>query len=59
MKAESTIRKEMNRLYRLSKVQSVESSHRFCAYDMASALQWVLEKTEWTPHGLVEEANEK
>jgi hypothetical protein len=52
MKAESTIRKEMRRLRGFIDANKLDARwHRQVdeAYAMATALQWVLERTDWTP----------
>jgi len=55
MKAESTIRKQMQRLWRLVRSPSTVSEEcRARAYEAYTALQWVAEKTSWTPAGLIE-----
>ncbi len=53
MKAESTIRKEMNRLFRMAKDENLDDVKRRAAYEAATALQWVIKKVYWTPHGVV------
>lgn len=52
MKAESTIRKTMQRLYREAKGNGSQA-HCQMAYDMATALQWTIEDTSWNPVSLL------
>jgi len=51
MKAESTIRKTMNALYKIGR-ECDSKEQGFVAYDMATALQWVLGNTSWNPISL-------
>lgn len=58
MKAESTIRKIMQRLYRETKglrEGSVSQERSRMAYDMATALQWIIEDTSWNPVSLLDD----
>ncbi len=52
MKAKSTIRKTMQRLYREAKGNGSQERCRM-AYDMATALQWIVEDTSWNPVSLL------
>lgn len=56
MKAESTIRKTMQRLYREAKGNGSQERCRM-AYDMAAALQWIVEDTSWNPVSLLTEGD--
>lgn len=57
MKAESTIRKTMNALCKIGReCDSKEQS--FAAYDMATALHWVLGGTSWNPTSLCDKNKE-
>lgn len=53
MKAESTIRKTMQRLRKEGKKSNSEE-RRLMAYDMATALQWIVEDTSWNPTSLLD-----
>ena len=52
MKAESTIRKTMQRLRKEDKESNSEERCQM-AFDMAIALQWVIEDTSWNPVSLL------
>jgi len=53
MKAESTIRKQIQRLKRVGKTAET-ADERHGAFDAYHALRWVIQKTTWTPAGLAE-----
>lgn len=46
MKAESTIRKTMNKLFKEGKEKG-NDERSIMAHDMATALQWIVEDTSW------------
>ena len=54
MKAESTIRKTMQRLRKEDKESNSEERCQM-AFDMAIALQWVIEDTSWNPVSILKE----
>ena len=51
MKAESTIRKQIQQLCRISNTAD-DADVRQQAYHACNALRWVIEKTNWSPVGL-------
>ncbi len=52
MKAESTIRRTMQRLYKESSGNGSQEQCRM-AYGMAIAPQWIIEDTSWNPVSLL------
>ena len=48
MKAEQTIRKQIQQLLSYAKIEN-NTEAKMQAYDMATALQWVIEKCNWNP----------
>ncbi len=52
MKAESTIRRTMQRLYKEARGNGSQEQCRM-AFDMATALQWIMEDTSWNPVSLL------
>ena len=58
MKAESTIRNTMSMLRSVGK-QCKSQEQSFMAYDMATALQWVLGDTSWNPTSLCNKDKEE
>ena len=54
MKAESTIRREIARLRKMSKDAQLPRSTQHEAYEAYHALRWVIENTSWTPSGLID-----
>ncbi|MFA6242571.1 MAG: hypothetical protein WC655_16660 [Candidatus Hydrogenedentales bacterium] len=56
MLKESTIRKQMERLFRAHEHAKPED---YRAYDMATALQWVLGGCTWSPMSLVGETKKE
>lgn len=53
MKAESTIRKTMNKLFQEGKEEG-NAERSIMAYDMATALQWVLGNMSGNPASLLD-----
>lgn len=56
MKAEATIRRTMNMLYKIGR-ENQSKEQAFMACDMATALQWVIENTSWNPTSLLTEGD--
>ena len=57
MKAKSTIQKEERRLRRFVEENRGNPDCQIKvteAYAMATAMQWILTKCDWTPHGIFE-----
>lgn len=52
MKAKSTIRNTMNKLFVEARRSNCEDRTQM-AYDMATALQWIIEDTSWNPVSLL------
>ena len=49
MKAESTIRREINRLRSMAENDQYTDASRQIAYEAYHALRWVIEEVSWTP----------
>lgn len=54
MKAERTIQRQMKRLFAIAQEDAM-NRRQIEAYAMATALQWVLEKTDWSPLSIVDD----
>jgi len=59
VKAESTIRKQMCRLWRLAQDNDAPEAIRDRCYDAYHALLWVVARPSWTPAGMAEEARKR
>ena len=56
MKAESTIRKEMEKLSQIIDNDGTPHTQRLAARNAECALYWALEKCDWVPSGLIRKA---
>lgn len=54
MKAESTIKKMISRLRRVSEDETRSRNERDWAYESYHALRWVVEDVHWTPASFFE-----
>lgn len=53
MKAESTVQRMMSELFRTARNEDLPKQVKHEAYQYATALQWVVQKTDWNPMSLL------